>query len=1055
LKAYGLVHLLHYQTFYIRIYKKIIEFSTPVNYETMQKFTFKFMRIMAGKTGWTCLFILILSLNSFGQARTVKGSVAAADTKQTLPGASIIIKGTTTATMSDMDGNFSISVPAEQAILVISFVGYTTKEVDITSQFFVSVFLEPKKETLDEVVVIGYGTVKKSDLTGSVASIKAEDITRITSSNPVQSLAGRVTGVQVTSTTGAPGDDPTVRIRGVGTFNNTSPIYVVDGVILDNISFLNAADIESMEVLKDASATAIYGSRGANGVIMVTTKGGKIDQQKTIFNFTGEAGIQSLAKKIDLLNGKEFATIANEIKTGSYNNVDLVPNTDWQDLVFDIAPIQNYQLSVSGASKAMQYYLGVGYFNQKGIIDKSSYEKITVKFNSIYNLNSFLKLGTNISVMPFSQRIAPNVTYAAYRALPTIEPYYPDGSFASVENIGNPLADLANSNNYRKGVRGVGNIYAEFKIHKDFTLKSSYGLDGEYVKATNFTPAFTVYNADGSASQQSNVLSDLVKANSDNFSWLWETTLNYHKEIKKHAIDALAGYTMQNTTSELYSITGANIIRNGESFWYIAPQYLEDAANGVNTVNLLKDEVDANLYYSMISYLFRVNYTFNNKYILTATFRRDGSSKFAKENRYSNFPSFAAGWNISQEKFMENISFISKLKLRASWGQIGNEKITYFDRFSLVDDKIVAVFGESTTFPGASFGKLGNPDLKWEISSQTDAGMELGVLNNRLTGEFDYYYRATNDILVELSTPGYYGNGEGAKVRFNAAKVLNSGFEYNVGWRSQVKDFTYNISFLGSTVHNEVLEIGGNSGVDSVLVGGNLDNGIPVTRSRVGLPIGAFYGLQTNGVFQTQEEIDAYPRYTQAPDPMKPGDLKYVDINNDGVINDLDRTYLGSPIPKFIFGLVCGFEYKNFDFSLHIEGQTGNKIYNAKEMVRPDPYNFEAHVMDRWTGPGTSNSEPRPSYGGNNYLVSDKYIYDGSFIRFRNVVFGYTLPAEKSKKINVQSMRFYIKADNLYTFTKFTGYTPEIGSTDVLSNGIDKGIYPVTAVYTFGINLTF
>jgi TonB-linked SusC/RagA family outer membrane protein len=1020
----------------------------------MRKFTFKFLRKPVGKLGWTFLFILILALNSFGQIRTITGTVSTSDTRETLPGASVLVKGTTTGTVTDLDGKFSLGVPPGQVILEVSYIGYEAKEIDIGNLAVVDILLDPKKETLDEVVVIGYGTVRKSDLTGSVSSVKAEDITKITSSNPVQSLQGRVTGVQVTSTSGTPGENPTVRVRGVGTFNNTSPIYVVDGVILDDISFLNSADIASMEVLKDASATAIYGSRGANGVIMVTTKGGKTEEGKTVYSFTGEAGIQRVAKKIDLLNGKEFATISNQIKTGSYNNVDLVPNTDWQDLVFGIAPIQNYQLSVSGASKTMQYYLGVGYFNQKGIIDKSSYEKITTKFNSTFLLTDWLKLGTNFSVTPFNQQMAPNVTYSVYRAQPLLEPYYADGSYGVVYNVGNPLADLANSNNYRKGFRGVGNIYAELKLLKDFTLKSSYGIDGEYVKATNFTPAFAVLNPDGTTSQQENVMSDLVKANSDNFTWLWETTLNYRKEIKKHVFDALAGYTMQNTASELFSLTGANIIRDGENFWYISPSYIEDPANDVNTVNLLKDEVDANLYYSMISYLFRVNYTFDRRYIFTATFRRDGSSKFTKENRYSNFPSLAVGWNISQEKFMEKVDFISKLKLRASWGQIGNEKIQYYDRFSLVQSNIVAVFGTNSAIsPAASYGVLGNPDLKWEVSTQTDVGVEAGFLNDRLTGEFDFYNRITDDILVELSTPGYYGNGQGEKVRFNAAKVQNMGFEYNVGWRSLVNDFEYNIAVLGSTIHNEVLAVGGNSGVDSVLIGGNLGNGIPVTRTEVGLPIGSFYGYETNGVFQTQEEIDAYPRYTQ--EEVQPGDLKFVDQNGDGIINQLDRTYIGSPIPKFIFGLNLGFVFKGIDFSMNIQGQTGNKIFNGKEVVRPDPYNFEAHVMDRWTGPGTSNTEPRPSFGGYNYTPSDKYIYDGSFLRFRNVVLGYTIPSNKSKKIYMQSLRFYIKVDNLYTFTKFTGYSPEIGSSDVLSNGIDSGVYPVTAVYSFGINLTF
>jgi TonB-linked SusC/RagA family outer membrane protein len=1017
----------------------------------MIRFTIHSSKFRLFRAGLVFTFLLF-AFSAFSQVQAVTGTVRTSDTGETLPGTSVFVKGTTVGTITDIDGNYSLPVEAP-AILVFSFIGYETQEVPFTGQAVLDITLETSKVTLDEIVVIGYGTVRKSDLSGSVASIKAEDITKITAANPVQSLQGRVSGVQVTSVTGAPGASPVVRVRGVGTFNNTSPIYVVDGVILDDISFLNASDIASMEVLKDASATAIYGSRGANGVIMVTTKSGKVEEGKTVFSFSGEAGIQRLAKKIDLLTGREFAIISNDIKAGSYNNVDAVPNTDWQDLIFDIAPIQNYQLSASGASNTMNYYLGVGYFNQSGIIDKSKYQKITTKLNANFNMTHWLDLGINLSVTPFKQQIAPNVTYQVYRAQPLLMPYYDDGSFGVVYNVGNPFADLEYSNNFRDGVRAMGNIFADVKFTKDLTFKTSYGLDGEYVKATNFTPAFTVYNPDGTASQQQNIYSDLTKASNDMLTWLWENTLSYNKEFGEHMIDAVAGYTMQNTSSEWFSITGANIIRDGESFWYINPSYIQDPANDINNVSTISNGVDLGLNYSMISYLFRANYTFKNKYILTATFRSDGSSKFSKENQYAHFPSFAAGWNVSREKFMENIDLISRLKLRASWGKVGNEKIPYDRRFSIVSNHVV-VFGDpSAAYPASSFGRLGNPDLKWETTTQTDIGLETGILNDRLIAEFDFYHKITSDILVDLTVPGYYGNGHLARITYNAAEVLNRGFEFNLMWRDQINDFKYNIGFLGSTIHNEVLKIGGASGIDSLLIGGYLANGQPVTRTEVGQPIGAFYGYVTDGVFQTQEEIDNYPVYTQ--EELQPGDLRFVDINGDGVINPLDRTYLGSPIPKFIFGFSAGFEYKRFDFFLNIQGQTGNKIFNGKEMVRPDPYNFEAHVMDRWTGPGTSNDEPRPAFGGYNYNISDRFIYDGSFVRIRNVILGYTLPIGWSNKVFMQNLRVYVKADNLYTFSKFTGYTPEIGSGGVLDNGIDNGIYPITAVYSIGVNLTF
>jgi TonB-linked SusC/RagA family outer membrane protein len=1003
-------------------------------------------------TGFLILLLTGFMAVSQAQVLTIQGVVTASDTKETLPGATVMIKGTTIGVVTDVDGKYSIKINSQKDVLVFSFMGYSTREIEIGNQAFIDVLLELQKTTLDEIVVIGYGSVRKNDLSGSVATLKAEDITKITALNPVQSLQGNVTGVQVTSTSGTPGEKPAVRVRGVGTFGNSNPIYVVDGVIVDDISFLNSNDITSMDVLKDASASAIYGSRGANGVIMVTTKIGKVSNEKTVFNFSAEVGMQKLAKKIDLLNGHDFAVIYNEIDHGHYNNVDAVPNTDWQDLVFHSAPIYDIQLSASGASKKVQYYISGGYFNQGGIVDKSSYERITLKLNNIFNLSDYVKLGNNITFAPYSQQVAPDVTYAAYRAKPTLVPYYPDGSFAAVDNVGNPLAALAYSNNYNKGVRGVGNIFLEVNFLKAFTFKTSYGIDAGYNMSESFTPAYTVYNPNGSSSQQYNLLSRLNKNNSQNFTWLWENTLNFKKEFGKHSIDAIAGYTMQNTTSDGYNLSGSNLIRDGSNFWYIQPTYIYDPANHVNNINDFKEEVDQNLYYSMISYLFRVNYVFSRKYILTATFRSDGSSKFAQNNRYAYFPSVAVGWNVSEEGFLQNIKWLNKLKVRGSWGQLGNDKIPYWDRYARVQSNIITVFG-TTSEPntGASFGINGNPDLKWEVTTQTDIGLEVGLLNSRLTAEFDYFNKKTDDILIMLSTPGYLGNGVGAKVRFNAASVVNRGFEFNLGWRDQIGKLKYNVGVLGTTIHNEVLSIGGNSGVDSVLVGGYLANGVAVTQSEVGLPIGEFYGYKTDGLFQTQAELDAYPHSSLAT----VGSFRFVDMNGDGIINEMDRTAIGSPIPTFIFGFNFGVEIYGFDLSVNVQGQTGNKIFNAKEMVRPDPYNFESHVMDRWTGPGTSTTEPAPSFGGYNYVPSDYFIQDGSFLRIRNVMLGYTLPAHWGTKIFMDKIKIYIKADNIYTLTKYTGYTPEIGSGDVLSAGIDSGIYPITAVYSIGINLNF
>ena len=1009
---------------------------------------------MSHRTGKMSALVLALSLavqTVLPQQREISGTIRAGDTGESLPGASVVVSGTTRGAVSDLDGNYRIMVGPQDDTLVFSYVGYMLEKVRIADRSVINVVLKLQAIGLDEIVVIGYGTVRKSDLTGSVSSVKAADLVKITSVNPEQALQGKVAGVHVTSLSGAPGAGTSVRIRGVGTFNNSSPIFVVDGIILDDISFLNTSDISSMEVLKDASATAIYGSRGANGVILVTTKRGEAGLAKPLFSFSSEVGLQKLARKIDLLDGKEFAIISNEIRAGSYNNVDAVPNTDWQDLIFHTGLMQKHEFSMSGSTALTRFYLGVGVHSEDGIIDKSSYDRISLKLNNTYSLSKNIELGNNITLAPYRQQNEPGVTFAVYRAQPLLEPYYDDGSFGVVHNVGNPLASLEYSNNFRKGIRGVGNLFGTVTFLESLIFRSSFGVDASYNKAESFTPAYTVYNPDGTASQQQNVLSDIYKGSTENLSWLWENTLTFDRQFGNHSINVLGGYTLQKISSQEFRLSGENLIRDGEDFWYITPAYIIDEANNVNTLQNIYNGVDPNLYYSMMSYLFRTNYTYNGKYIVTATFRRDGSSKFSKENRYSNFPAFALGWNLGREEFIRNIPFITTMKLRGSWGMIGNEKISYFDRYARVQSDIIATFGSpDNSYPAASYGKSGNPDLKWETTTQTDIGLEIGVMDNRLTGEFDFYNRVTDDILVELSTPGHIGNGLGQRVRYNAASVLNRGIEVMVNWRETMGDLSYSAGVVGSTVYNEVLDIGG-VGVDSTLIGGYLANGQAVTLSKEGLPIGAFYGYQTDGIFQDQQELDDYPHDSQA----EAGDLRFVDVYDDDRINGQDRTYIGSPIPKFIFGFYGEVEYRGFDLSVDFQGQTGNKIFNGKEVVRPDPYNFEQHVMDRWTGPGTSNTEPRPSFGGYNYRPSDRFIQDGSYLRLRNLSLGYTLPASLTDRLFMQQLRVYIKGTNLYTLTKFTGYTPEIGSSDVLSNGIDKGIYPVTAIYSIGLNLIF
>ncbi len=985
------------------------------------------------------LLLVFLSLPSLlvAQNRTVSGKVTGADDNLGIPGASVLVQGTTKGVATDADGNFSLELQAGETVLIISSIGYKTQTVALGERTSIDVVLESDAVSLQEVVVIGYGTVRKSDLTGSVSSIRGKELNTVPSINPMQSLQGKIAGVQVASSSGAPGAGTYVRIRGIGTFNDSSPIYVVDGVILQNIDYLNSADIESMEVLKDASATAIYGARGANGVIIVTTKKGATSGNNfPTINLTVDYSVQQLAKKIDLLNGREYAIVRNKINPGTFNNIDALPNTDWQDEIFRTAPIQNYQVSIAGGSEKFQYYTSFGYFKQDGIISKSEYERVSLKFNNILHLSKDVRLGSNLSFTPFTQQNTNgNSVFVVYRAWPTITPFQSDGSYSEVPGVGNVLADIDNTNSFNSGLRSVNNIYAEVDFLKGFTFKTSFGADIEYGKSRSYTPIFFV------SPQQQNATDDLGKGYSDRIDWLWENTVNYQKEMGVHRVNAVVGYTLQESSSENVFLGAQNLLRPGEDFWYV------NIFPNLVSPNFATNSVGSN--FSMISYLARANYTYNDRYLFTATFRRDGSSKFTESNRYANFPSFAVGWNAINESFMQNNKTFSNLKVRASWGTIGNEKINYQRQYSLVQNGINALFGQDVLYSGATYGVSGNPNLKWETTEQIDIGIEAGFLNDRLTAELDYYHRTTSDILIDLPVPGYYGNGDGAVITFNAGEVLNKGFELNLGWNSEVGELKYRVGLVGTTIHNEVLKVSGTGESDEELVG--LFNGRQVSRTVPGLPIGSFFGYNVLGVFQNASELSAYPHLSNT----EVGDLKFEDVNNDGILNSEDRTNLGSPIPTYLFGLNLNLSYKNFDFTSDFQGQGGNKIFNGKEIIRPDPYNFESRYLNFWNGDGTSNSEPRPSNGGVNYEPSSRYIYDGSFIRLRNISLGYTLPQALVDKGGMKSVRAYVRITNLFTISDFTGYTPEIVSGNPVLNAIDVATYPVPRIFSVGLNMTF
>ncbi|WP_339878204.1 TonB-dependent receptor [uncultured Algoriphagus sp.] len=981
------------------------------------------------------LFSLFIVHDSFGQTNvSVQGTVLDSS-GQPLPGVNVVIKGTTTGTVTDLDGKYSLEVP-EDAVLAFTFVGFKTMESPVSGRSTIDVTLEEDLGDLDEFVVVGYGLQRKSDLTGAISSVKSEDISRLPVSDVTQSLQGRVSGVQITQNSGAPGAGSTVRIRGVGTLNNSSPLYVVDGMLLDDINFLNPNDVESMEVLKDASATAIYGSRGANGVIIVSTKQGSFDTDTKV-SVDAYTGVQQVANKIDFVNAREFAQLANELEQNVgnqpiYNVNDYNEGTDWQDYIFRNAAINNVSLGASGGSAKTNFNLSANYFNQQGVVKESEYERLTIRLNNQYKLSDAVTFGHNLSFIYYNQQNEPGVIGNAYRAYPIFDPTQPDGSYTNTAPVGNPAAQFEyNSNNQTNNYRGVGNFFMDVKFLKNFTFRSNVGLDLAFQDTKSFTPVYFV------SPTQQNPENSVNVENLRNRNILWENTLNYSKEWEDHRLNLLAGITTQDFYTETLSGGRRNLPGEDPSLWYLNAGELTTQTNS----NSAGD-------WAMLSYLFRANYTYKNKFLFTGTFRRDGSSRFGKENRYGNFPSIALGYNIIEEGFLQNQNALSNLKIRGSWGKIGNDKIAFYEGRPVVTGNQNAVFGENEELIyGATLTRLANPFIKWEETVTSNIGFEFGFFNERLTGELDYYTRKTNDILVSVPIPSYVGSANNPVI--NAASVKNSGVDVTLNWRDQKGDFGYNFGIVASTVNNKVLDLG--DGNEAIFGGAVGISGYLGSRTIVGQSIGHYYGYKTVGVFQNESELSSIP--TRGPEVA--GDLIYQDTDGNGTVDNNDRVILGSPIPDLIFGFNFGFDYKGFDLSADFNGTYGNEIYNAKKQTRFNTYNFETSYLERWTGEGTSNSEPRVTNGGHNYEVSDRFVEDGSFLRLRNIQVGYNFQEVALSKIKVQNFRVYLSGTNVFTWTKYSGYTPEIGGGDVLGTGYDSGLYPVARTFNVGISASF
>lgn len=994
----------------------------------------------------------IKDLHAQQQAKTVTGTVTDVSGEPII-GANIRIKGTTTGTITDIDGNFSIKAEP-QSVIEVSYIGYLTQETVINNQKSIRFLLKEDTKTLDEVVVIGYGVQKKADLTGSVANINTEKLNTQSNANIGQALQGKIAGVDIVSQGGAPGSGTRIMVRGIGTLNNASPLYIVDGMYMNSIDHINPNDIASIDVLKDASSAAIYGSRAANGVIIVTTKEGSNTEGKPIIDLSVNLGISTASKFLDMLDAKgwaEVTTIARQAigKPALDMATDLAnkPDNDWQDIMFRPALMQNYNLSVKGGGKYSTYYTGLGYFNQDGIVKGTNYQRYNIQSKNDYKRGIF-SAGTNLIISfshdkPLHQELRGGMIGTILQSVPTLEKYDDTreggygGTYGDVVNIPHPLAIIDDNimDRYNENVKIFANLYAQIELFKGLKYKLNLTPDFSFERYKNYLNKYDFGLATNSITQ-------LTERQRRRRNILVENLLTFDRTFGEHKISALAGYTYQDSR-----------FRHIQAYGEGLPQGLEeiDAAT-TNRSN------EGNSWRSVLtSILGRVFYSYQNKYLFTATIRRDGSSKFGKNNRYGYFPSFSLGWNVAEEKFMENVHWLDQLKLRGGYGVLGNQEIDNYQYSSTITTGINYPDGNGGLLQGAFPKNFANPDIKWEETAMTNVGIDFMAFNNRLSLTADYYVKNTKDILLTVPIPISSG-GANDPIR-NAGKIRNNGFEFNLGWMDQPNpDISYGINLIGSFNKNKVIAMGSESGS---IKGGSTNQNITTSETKAGYPIGGYWLISTAGYFNSQEEVDAYAKDGKKIQPAaEPGDIKFVDANNYGVINDDDRVFQGSPFPDFTFALNGNMRYKNFDLSIGLQGVLGNKIYNATRQTLEDVTkgsNFLASCLDYWTPENKNASHPRLTWDDpnrNTRAESDRYLENGSYLRLRSVQLGYTFPQTWFKGA-IQHARVYINAENLFTITSYSGYSPDVNADNANYRGFDNFIYPTNRTFMLGLNVTF
>ena len=1000
----------------------------------MQKYKMPISRLRM----MVCLIGMLLPMCMFAQQITVQG-VVKDQTGETVIGASVMEKGTTNGTITGIDGDFSLNM-SPNGTLVVSFVGYKTQEVQVKGQKQLQVVLSEDAEMLDEVVVIGYGTMKKSDLTGAVSSIGNKDIKDSPVSNLGQAIQGKISGVQIVDA-GKPGDNVSIKIRGLGSINNCDPLVVIDGVPTDlGLSSLNMADVERLDVLKDASATAIYGSRGANGVVMITTKRGTEGKGKLAVS--ANYSFQNATNVPSLLNAAQYAELSNDMMVNSGRNPnpewanpsELGAGTDWMDELLRTGVMQNYTVSYSGGNEKSHYYVSGGFLDQSGIVKSVNYRRFTFQSNSDAQVLKWLKFSNNITFSVDTKKSGSYNIGDALKALPIYPVKNEDGSWSGPDgnsewygSTRNPIGPTELNKSQTDGYNFLANLTAELTFTKWLKFKSTFGYDAKFWFIDNFTPK---YNWKPTPTEETS----RYKSDNKSFTYLWDNYFLFdHTFAEKHRVGLMAGMSAQwntndylNAQKNVFMFDNVHEMDNGEEMYAIGGNETE---------------------WALLSYMARVNYSYEDRYLLTATIRRDGSSRFGKKHRWGTFPSVSVAWRASQEKWFPKNDYINDLKVRAGYGVTGSQASVGNYSYLASYNTSVYPFGISSGNQTALVSStLANPYIHWEEVAQTNIGFDASLFNSRVMFSFDAYLKETRDMLVKASIPITSGFEDTTTTYTNAGKVRNQGIEMSLHTINLTGELGWETNLTATYNKNKIKDL--NSDVPYYI---NQINNSYVTMLAKDYPINVFYGYVTDGIFQNQSEVN-----THAVQPgAEPGDIRFRDLNNDGVINDSDRTVIGNPNPSWLFSMNNSLSYKGFELSVFLQGIAGNKIYNANNIDKTGmaaAYNQTTDVLKRWQGEGTSNSMPRAVFGdpNQNTRVSDRFVENGSYLRLKNITLSYTFPKQWLQKAQIENARLSLSCENVATITGYSGFDPEVGI-----NGIDQNRYPISRTFSLGLNFNF